>query len=72
MNITKSSNQGTDYNLVLAKIIPNARELLKSSPAGVPIISLIVTAGMMEKESLVLRKGEKKIHSWYFNRIRIR
>ena len=51
---------GNDYNLVLAKIIPNATEALKSSPAGVPIISLIVTTGMMERESVVLKKGERK------------
>ena len=34
--------------------------LLKSSPAGVPIISLIVTTGMMERESVVLKKGDRK------------
>ncbi|MBK8883469.1 MAG: c-type cytochrome biogenesis protein CcsB [Bacteroidales bacterium] len=52
---------GNDYNLVLSKIIPNATESLKSSPNGVPIISLIVTAGMMERESVILRKGERKL-----------
>ena len=51
---------GNDYNLKLAKIIPNATDALRSSPAGVPIISLIVTAGMMERETLVIQKGEKK------------
>jgi cytochrome c-type biogenesis protein CcsB len=51
---------GDDYNLVLSKIIPNATETLRSSPTGVPIISLIITQGMMERESLVLKKGERK------------
>jgi cytochrome c-type biogenesis protein CcsB len=51
---------GYDYNLTLAKIIPNATVALQSSPTGVPIISLIVTAGIMERETLVIQKGEKK------------
>ncbi len=51
---------GNDYNLMLAKIIPNAADALKLSPAGVPIISLIVTTGMMERESVVLKKGDRK------------
>jgi cytochrome c-type biogenesis protein CcsB len=51
---------GNDYNLVLAKIIPNATENLKESQGGVPLISLIVTSGMMEREMLILKKGEKK------------
>ena len=52
---------GNDYNLVLSRIIPNANEVLKSNPAGVPVISMIVTSGMMEKEALFLNKGERKI-----------
>jgi cytochrome c-type biogenesis protein CcsB len=51
---------GNDYNLVLAKIIPNGTDNLKASPAGVPIISLMVTSGMMEREALILKKGERK------------
>jgi cytochrome c-type biogenesis protein CcsB len=51
---------GRDYNLVLEKIIPNAKEVLKQSPAGVPIISLVINESMMQSENLVLRKGEKK------------
>ena len=51
---------GNDYNLKLAKIIPNAADALRLSPAGVPIISLIVTTGMMERETVILKKGDLK------------
>jgi cytochrome c-type biogenesis protein CcsB len=51
---------GNDYNLTLAKIIPNATEALRESPAGVPIISMVVTAGAMGRETLVIQKGERK------------
>jgi cytochrome c-type biogenesis protein CcsB len=51
---------GKDYNLVLEKIIPNATETLKAISNGGPVISMIVTAGMMERESVLLKKGEKK------------
>ncbi len=51
---------GRDYNLILSRIIPNATVALKASPAGAPIISLIITAGMMERETVVLKRGELK------------
>jgi cytochrome c-type biogenesis protein CcsB len=51
---------GRDYDLVLEKIVPNAREVLKLSPAGVPIISLVINENMMQRENLILKKGEKK------------
>ena len=51
---------GNDYNLKLAKIIPNAADALRLSPAGVPIISLVVTTGMMERETVILKKGDLK------------
>ena len=51
---------GNDYSLRLEKIIPNAMETLKPSPDGVPVVSLVVTKGMMERESLILKKGERK------------
>jgi cytochrome c-type biogenesis protein CcsB len=54
---------GNDYNLVLDKILPNASDVLGSSPDGVPLVSLIVSAGMMERETIILRNGEKKISS---------
>jgi cytochrome c-type biogenesis protein CcsB len=52
---------GNDYNMVLSRIIPNANEVLKSNPGGVPVVSMVVTSGMMEKEALFLNKGERKI-----------
>jgi cytochrome c-type biogenesis protein CcsB len=51
---------GKDYNLLLEKIIPNATETIKASSNGGPIISMIVTTVMMERESVLLKKGEKK------------
>ncbi len=51
---------GTVYELLLAKIIPNASESITESPAGEPIVSLLVTKNMMEKETLTLRKGRYK------------
>ncbi len=51
---------GKDYSLVLEKIIPNAREVLKQSPAGVPIISLVINENMMQSENLIIKKGERK------------
>jgi cytochrome c-type biogenesis protein CcsB len=51
---------GNDYNLVLSKIIPNANETLKPSSSGIPIVSLIVTTGMMERETVILKRGERR------------
>ena len=49
-----------EYELVLAKIIPNAAETIVPSSQGDPMISLVVTSGMMEKETLILKKGDRK------------
>jgi cytochrome c-type biogenesis protein CcsB len=51
---------GKDYDLILEKIIPNAREVLKQSPAGVPIISLVINENMMQSENLIIKRGERK------------
>jgi cytochrome c-type biogenesis protein CcsB len=51
---------GTVYELLLAKIIPNAAETITESPAGEPVVSLIVTKNMMGKETLTLKKGDIK------------
>ncbi len=51
---------GTGYELLLAKIIPNAAETITESPAGEPIVSLLVTKNMMEKETLTLKRGDLK------------
>ena len=48
------------YELVLAKILPNASEIISDSPEGEPIVSLVVTKSMMSGETLTLKKGETK------------
>ena len=48
------------YELVLAKILPNASEIISDSPEGEPIVSLVVTKSMMSGETLTLKKGEAK------------
>ena len=52
---------GRNYELILAKIIPNASEVVAESPEGEPIISLLVTKNMMSTETLTLKKGDSKI-----------
>ena len=49
-----------EYELVLAKILPNASEIISDSPEGEPIVSLLVTKNMMSGETLTLKKGETK------------
>lgn len=49
-----------DYELVLSKIIPNAKEEISDIPGGEPLISLLVTKDMMEREIILLKKGEIK------------
>ncbi len=49
-----------EYDLVLSKIIPNATEDITDSPDGEPMVSLLVTKGMMVRENLVLKKGDRK------------
>lgn len=49
-----------DYELVLAKIIPNASEVLSDSPEGEPVVSMLITKNMMSKEILTLKKGFTK------------
>jgi cytochrome c-type biogenesis protein CcsB len=51
---------GVNYELLLAKIIPNASEIIADNPEGEPIVSLLVTKNMMDKETLTLRKGDTK------------
>ncbi len=51
---------GRNYDLVLAKIIPNASETITDSPEGEPIISLLVTKEMTSRETLILKKGDLK------------
>ncbi len=50
---------GNEYQIILARLIPNATESITDSPQGEPVVSLIVT-NMMERDNLILRKGETK------------
>jgi cytochrome c-type biogenesis protein CcsB len=56
----KISINNKDYELVLAKIIPNASEVISESPQGEPVISLLITKDMMSRETLILKKGDTK------------
>lgn len=51
---------GKVYDLVLSKILPNAAEVISDIPGGEPIISLLVTKDMMERETLILKRGDIK------------
>jgi cytochrome c-type biogenesis protein CcsB len=51
---------GTDYELVLAKIIPNATEVITDSPNGQPVISFILTKNMESIETVTLKAGDLK------------
>jgi cytochrome c-type biogenesis protein CcsB len=51
---------GRQYELILAKIIPNASETIVDAAEGSPVVSLIVTKNMAEKETLILQPGESK------------
>ena len=60
-NFKKTINiDGVKYDLILAKIIPNASEVVSDSPEGVPIISLLITKNMMSRETLTIKQGETK------------
>lgn len=56
---------GREYELILAKIIPNASETLIDAAEGSAIVSLIVTKSMSEKETLILQHGELKTSNGY-------
>ena len=51
---------GREYELILAKIIPNASETLVDNPDGEPIVSMIVTKNMMKQETLLFRRVNQK------------
>jgi len=60
-NYKKSINiKGREYELVLAKIIPNATESISDVPDGEPVISFLLTRTMTSTETVTLRKGETK------------
>ncbi len=56
----KVSINNRDYTLELSKIIPNATEQVSENPAGVPVVSLMLTKDMMNRQNVVLKKGEVK------------
>jgi cytochrome c-type biogenesis protein CcsB len=49
---------GREYELMLARIIQNAAETITEAQDGVPIVSLLVTKNMMERETLNLKSGD--------------
>ena len=51
---------GRKFELVLAKIIPNASESVSDIPDGQPIISFLLTRNMTSAETIVLTKGDIK------------
>lgn len=60
-NYSKSIKAGAkSYQLVLARIIPNAAEVISPSGNGQPFISLYATTDMSSGESVILKKGDKK------------
>jgi cytochrome c-type biogenesis protein CcsB len=46
------------YELVLARILPNAAETVSDSPDGVPVVSLLLMGDMGSRESFIIKKGE--------------
>ena len=57
---------GREYELVLAKIIPNASETISDIPEGQPIISFLLTKDMTSAETIILMKGRYQIIRWHF------
>ena len=51
---------GKEYELILARIIPNATETVSESPNGEPVISFMVTRDMRSMETVTLKKGQAK------------
>ena len=49
-----------EYNLVLARILPNAEETVSDSPDGMPLVSLLTMGEMGSRESFIISKGESK------------
>jgi len=49
-----------DYQVLLARVIPNATESVSESPTGSPVVSLLVTRDMAGRENVILKEGDKK------------
>lgn len=48
------------YEILLARVIPNAYESVVDDPSGEPMISLLLSKGMMTREEIILKKGGVK------------
>ncbi len=48
------------FEIVLARVIPNAEQSVSEKPGGEPMVSLIVSKDRRPSESLILGKGETK------------
>jgi cytochrome c-type biogenesis protein CcsB len=48
------------YEILLARIIPNAAETIADTPEGLPIVSLHVSDSIGSRENVILKKGESK------------
>jgi cytochrome c-type biogenesis protein CcsB len=53
----KIRSDGREYDLVLARILPNAAEIVTESPGGTPVISAVITDST-RKEIVNLKNGE--------------
>ncbi len=49
-----------EYEIMLARIIPNAAETVTDDPAGKPVVSLLITRDMMSRENVILKEGDIK------------
>jgi len=54
----KFSVSGVDYEVELTQVIQNAEEGITESPAGKPIISIIVSTGHMAMDTYVMKEGD--------------
>lgn len=51
---------GKKYELILARFIPNATEVIADSPDGIPMVSILITKNMMDRETLILKSGQTR------------
>ncbi len=58
----KIRSDGREYELVLARIFPNAKEIISRSPDGTPVISFVVTDST-RRETKNLKSGESTVFS---------
>jgi cytochrome c-type biogenesis protein CcsB len=58
----KIRSDGREYELVLARIFPNAKEIISGSPDGTPVISFVVTDST-RRETKNLKSGESTVFS---------